>query len=1247
MIAPWLYTWSGGYTPPPPQTSRSSLEALWLQQVDQATGCSGSQMISDIDPYGGPFQTFDGIDRSYYLLPTYSRHYTEYSSSPCAATATQTLANTFIKTRSIYCPTGTIMYQAGPPVVGPYCQIPSLLQTLLANVPKQVGGPCCSNASSAPNSGGADSGSGRLFLGNPSDVSNGNKYEAVVDYAGGAAQALQFKRAYNSLVAYGWSSFLSGLPQPFGMGWMASYFQSLYAATVTDGTGTHLTVYAARPDGKVLTFVSYGGQLVGDPDVSDTLVQVTGGYQYHTAGDVIETYNQAGQLTQVVTRGGTAVTVTPTSVGPSSVSDAFGHSLTFAYNSDGTVSTITDPSGATILYGYGANHNLTSVQYEDGMSIGYAYGATGMVNSLTQETDEAGVQYATWTYDSGGSQVTGASHASGADSYSFSYSSSPNTRTVFDPLRMTRHYTHQTIQGVNRVTGVDALCAGCGEDASRTYDADGNIQSRTDFKGVQTTYVYDTDRNLETSRTEAYGTPRARTITTQWDPTWRQPALITEPNRTTSFTYDALGNTLTKTITDTTVTPTVSRTWTYTYDGFGHVLTADGPRTDVPDMTIYTYYSCTTGYQCGQLHTVTNAAGQVTTYNTYNANGQPLTITDPNGVVTTLNYDTRQRVTFRQFGSETTNFTYWPTGLLKRVTRPDGSYLQFTYDDAHRLTNIQDTLGNSITYELDAMGNRVAESTYDPSSTRSTTHSRMYNSLNELSQELASAGTAAVTTTFGYDGNGNQISIAAPMSRNVVNAYDELNRLKQITDPNSGVTQLSYDANDQPTTVTDPRQLVTSYVNNGFGEVTQQVSPDTGITTHTYDSAGSLKTTTDARGALGTYAYDALNRVRAIQFVKAGLSTVTKSFIYDNCTYGKGRLCERDDGVGITQWTYTPQGRIATRTETDGSSPNLASPPPGPGQYVIAYGYNANGQRTSLQMPSGSSVNYSYNSNGQVSGLSVTVAGVTTPILSSVTYEPFGAVKGWTWGNGASVIRSHDQDGNASVISTTGLHLRFQYDDAQRLTNLVDLDSAALTWSFSPDTLDRLASASDTAQSLGWSYDANGNRLTQTGTTAHSYTYDSASNRVLRRDLENTDELYDAAGNPQDYLNGEMMNFDAEGNLSYFGEVLNTNGARQRITAYSAVSSPDRLVFDDEGHVLGKYQVDGSNYPTLNLIAHEETIYLGDTPVAVLMGQASYDSNGDYLGTPAGSVLRARRPSQHTATTDPSHGQCARVAVGQ
>jgi YD repeat-containing protein len=217
-------------------------------------------------------------------------------------------------------------------------------------------------------------------------------------------------------------------------------------------------------------------------------------------------------------------------------------------------------------------------------------------------------------------------------------------------------------------------------------------------------------------------------------------------------------------------------------------------------------------------------------------------ITDPNGLVTTLTYDVRQLLTSRSAGGETTTLEYWPTRLLKKATLPDGSYLQYTYDAAHRLTQVSDAQNNRIVYTLNAAGKRTKEETFDPSNYLVRLHHRAFNTLNQLWKEIGSANTSAVTTTFGYDANGNLTSVSAPLSRNTSNLYDELNRLKQITDPEGGVTLFGYNGNDNLTSVTDPRGKVTSYVYNGFGDLKQQTSPDTGVTNNAYDSGGNLQT---------------------------------------------------------------------------------------------------------------------------------------------------------------------------------------------------------------------------------------------------------------------------------------------------------------------------------------------------------------------------------------------------------------------
>ena len=164
------------------------------------------------------------------------------------------------------------------------------------------------------------------------------------------------------------------------------------------------------------------------------------------------------------------------------------------------------------------------------------------------------------------------------------------------------------------------------------------------------------------------------------------------------------------------------------------MLTVDGPRTDLADVTTYTYYDATDpcGGCRGNVKTTTNAAGHVTTFDAYDVDGQPTRITDPNGVATTLTYDVRGRLRTRTVNAgnplaETTGFDYDNAGQLVKVTMPDGSFLRYQYDAAHRLTEIGDSLGNVIQYTLDAMGNRIKEDVFDPSDRLMRTQRRIYD----------------------------------------------------------------------------------------------------------------------------------------------------------------------------------------------------------------------------------------------------------------------------------------------------------------------------------------------------------------------------------------------------------------------------------------------------------------------------------------------------------------------------------------
>ena len=100
----------------------------------------------------------------------------------------------------------------------------------------------------------------------------------------------------------------------------------------------------------------------------------------------------------------------------------------------------------------------------------------------------------------------------------------------------------------------------------------------------------------------------------------------------------------------------------------GLVTQVDGPRTGVQDVTHYDYYTDTTAeHHPGDLHTVTDALGHVTTYTRYDADGRPLAIVDANGVETDMAYDARGRLLGRTVAPGTpaeavTTFSYDAAG---------------------------------------------------------------------------------------------------------------------------------------------------------------------------------------------------------------------------------------------------------------------------------------------------------------------------------------------------------------------------------------------------------------------------------------------------------------------------------------------------------------------------------------------------------------------------------------------------------
>ncbi|WP_431096881.1 DUF6531 domain-containing protein [Polaromonas aquatica] len=578
----------------------------------------------------------------------------------------------------------------------------------------------------------------------------GEKILAQPDYTGQGADALSLVRHYRSSWA---GATPRGLAVEPGLtrAWSHNHAVSIKQEG-TAGTADHIARIIFG-DGSVRAFGwDVGSSSWSAGNSADSLTPNSAGLLYKRLDDdSLWQFDAAGKLLTVTRRNGWVTTytyaTTPVAGLLSTVSNQFGRTLSFAYNTANQLTSVIASDGQVISYTYDGTtptSHLTTVSYpgtSGTVTRSYHYENATYIQLVTGITDERGIRLATIAYDSLGRAIS-SGYAGGADLYTVSYAT--NAATVTDPLGTQRTYNYSTNKGKLAVTGADKPSGtGAPSAANRVQDANGFITQETDFLGVNTMYTWDINRRLPLTTTKAVGQPEVQTTTTQWHPTFRLPVLVTEAGKTTAYSYDTQGNRLSQTVTDTATNVARISSWTYNPQG----LIATQSTNNVVQQT-YAYYNNTSfsgtvpnavGHTAGDLQSVTNAAGHVTQFTLYDRAGRVRQMIDPKGIVTDLTYTPRGwvssvAVTPPGGAARTTSYSYDNAGQLTGVTLPDSTTMSYSYDAAQRLTGVTDAKGNTITYTLDGMGNKTREQVKDPLGNLQRNITRVYDALNRVQQ---------------------------------------------------------------------------------------------------------------------------------------------------------------------------------------------------------------------------------------------------------------------------------------------------------------------------------------------------------------------------------------------------------------------------------------------------------------------------------------------------------------------------------
>lgn len=547
-----------------------------------------------------------------------------------------------------------------------------------------------------------------------------------------------------------------------------------------------------------------------------------------------------------------------------------------------------------------------------------------------------------------------------------------------------------------------------------------------------------------------------------------------------------------------------------------------------------------------------DARSRNTTFD-FTSTGLITKITAPGSVVTEFTYDANGRVTsIKQNessaggpGNSITRLAY-PSATQTLLAAPDTNQTQavssvphttYTLDATQRVTTTVDAAGRTRSRTYTANFDTQTSTQGSGGTASTTTNTWGANNGTSLtktespagsSQQLAYTGTGASqynptsstadagnTSTYTYNGAGNQLTSANAPGDTASVTYNSDGTVATATSPSNGSNVSTY-----------------GYTDKRLTSITPVTGSSLGSRAYTYDTLGRLKTATNGRGTTRTYTYNLNDQVTQVAFSGAGASAQSSSYGYDTA----GRLASRTDSASgsttaTTTWSYDQLGRLTSRQTT------LASGAVGGSGGVVSYTYDKASNLTSADSYINDTVTYSYDASGTPTSVTYPDDQQGSPGVMRFTYDNQGRRTG-TYLNADAALSEwsarsrNDYDPNGRVT-------RVRADNGPGTDNIVDItycyaagttpaggctNTAAnnrdkLVWkrdncrgkttTYTYDTAGRLTGANvSSGPTFSYGFDARGNRTSSSnGSTSQTLTFNAANQ------ITTTGYTYDGTGN--------------------------------------------------------------------------------------------------------------------------------------
>jgi RHS repeat-associated protein len=638
------------------------------------------------------------------------------------------------------------------------------------------------------------------------------------------------------------------------------------------------------------------------------------------------------------------------------------------------------------------------------------------------------------------------------------------TRTSRDKLGRPAVITHPSY------TNPDAPSTTVSPTETFTYDSVGNLIARKDRRGYTTTFDFDR-RNRVVRRTDplATGATSAGVWRTYYDDMGNRVKEINAEGVRVDAGYDQLDRLTSQTEYVNGVfgaTGVQTLTTTYTLDDAGRAVTVCSPAPSGQQRCTNTVFA-----PMGQVLSWQDANLNVTRYG-YDGLGRQTMVIDAMNRKTVTRYDQAGRVDQTSYygddGTQLSTESYLldPLGLITQVDEADGGRLTYAYDGGGQLTSATELVSASpaksitTTFGYDLNGNQTTVTDGQGQQWGYT-----YNAWDLLQDQIEPSVTGQTTIatrrwTSNYDAGGLTVKETKPGPVTVNRTYDELGRLKTTasvaaTNAPAASTSFAYDRLGRVVSGSHPSGTI-ALAYNERNQLTAVTSPNSGNSSFSYDQAGRMVRRVDGSGT-ASYEWDQGDRL----FRETDPLTAQRRTYTWNGANQVAMVAYADTGGASRTYTYDKFGRVQQDTLKGSNNTALRT---------VTYGYDAVTTRLTTETVAGSGV-----------------AGAGT---NTYGYDLAGRLTSWTSPANVTTAYQWDDNGNRVAVGS----VTATYDQRNRLTSTSAGETT--TWTPRGTMRTRVVGATTT----NYTFDGL-DRMTVAGTV--TYTYD-AFNRPTSRKVGTT-----------------------------------------------------------------------------------------------------------------------------------------------